>query len=404
VDRARLIAALSRIAHAGIQLFGSTPFRRYLFFYHVGGGGFYGGLEHRSSTVIHMGDPIRGAGEDGFLTTTAHEFFHAWNVKRLRPAVLGPFDYTQPVHTGALWWAEGVTDYYAQLLLVRAGLRSRDWFLKVFTDRIAELDTTPARVRVTLEEASRNAWEGGSIGYDGLSYYLKGSLVGFYFDLRLRELTGGRKSLDDVMRALDARYGRHDIGYPEEGLLNTLNDVARADLTTEYTRYVRGTDEIYWDRVLTQAGLSLHRDRVAYLGVRLVNAPPPPDNTTPPAIVESVLPGFAAANMALQAGDKILRINGTAVTAGTLGDLVRALPPIRPLTLDIERDNAPLTLNGDSGLAYINHALTVLPEGQIPDSARRLRASLFARIAAVSISPKPDTRYPNPGREGRAAL
>src|SRR5207244_3556116 len=104
-------------------------------------------------------------------------------------------------------------------LLVRAGLRDRDWFLREFAERIAQLDETPTRGRVSLEEAGRKAWEGQSEGYDGLSYYIKGSLVGFYFDLRLRELTGGRKGLDDVLRGLYARYAEQEQGFPESAIL-----------------------------------------------------------------------------------------------------------------------------------------------------------------------------------------
>ncbi|HZP82322.1 MAG TPA: hypothetical protein VFB21_11845, partial [Chthonomonadaceae bacterium] len=268
VMKSRLVKALGRIVKAAFDVFSPPggkppPFSHYLFVFHSGGPGFYGGLEHRNSTVIHMGDKLGDGSADGLLTLAAHEFFHAWNVKRLRPVGLGPFDYTQPVRSGSLWFAEGITDYYAQLLPLRAGLRDRAWFLKVMAGRIAELAATPARARGSLEEASRKTWEGQSEGYDGLNYYLKGSLVGFYFDLRLRALTGGAKGLDDVMRELDRQYGQRNLGYPEEALRNILNAVAGSDLTEEYARYVRGTEEIAWTEALAQAGLTLQDDPAA---------------------------------------------------------------------------------------------------------------------------------------------
>ncbi len=268
-DRSRVSTILTKIVHAAIQIFGKPPFKRYVFFYHIGGSGFLGGLEHHNSTVIHMGQPLSGGKGEDFQTVTAHEFFHAWNVKRLRPAGLGPFDYTQPVRTASLWWAEGVTDYYADVLLYRAGLRDKTWLLNDLADRIGDLDNTPSRLRVSLEDASRKSWEGESEGFDGLSYYLKGSLVGLYFDLRLRALTHGQRGLDDVMRLMEADYGSKGRAYPEGALLSCLEAVSQTDLHTEYANLVSSKGEIDWAAALAPAGLALRRDSSSYLGVQL---------------------------------------------------------------------------------------------------------------------------------------
>ncbi|HZO88408.1 MAG TPA: PDZ domain-containing protein [Chthonomonadaceae bacterium] len=379
VDRARMAHAIARIVQAAFQVFDapdsqapSRPFRRYTFIYHFGGPGFFGGLEHRNSTVIHLAGNMAGATSDGFLSVTAHEFFHAWNVKRLRPAGLGPFDYTRPVRVGALWFAEGVTDYYAQLLLYRAGLRDRQWFLNTMADRIATLDSIPARTRVSLEEASRKAWEGGSEGFDGLSYYLKGSLVGFYFDLRLRALTGGRRGWDDVLRELDRRYGQRDTAYPETALLDTLNAVAGADLSDEYNRYVKGTDEIAWDDVLASAGLQLRRTPTAYLGIQMQ------DENRDAAVVQGVEENQAGARMGLQSGDVIIRLNGRPVDALSFAEALRSLPAQSPLTLQIERGGQALMLSGDTGVQYTQHSLIALPGSEIPATARHIREAFFA--------------------------
>ena len=198
-------------------MFGSVPFRQYAFIFHIGEEGFEGGLEHRSSTVIHLEDTLADGNDDEFLATCAHELLHAWNVKQIRPEGLGPFDYSRIVRTPSLWFAEGVTDYYADLIPVRAGLRTPDWFTQQLVQRIARLDSTVARGQVTLEQASLHAWEGQSEGYAGLSYYIKGSLAGAFFDLRVRELSGGERSLDDVMRSMDEMYGQRDVPYPSRG-------------------------------------------------------------------------------------------------------------------------------------------------------------------------------------------
>jgi predicted metalloprotease with PDZ domain len=366
-DKARIGAILGKIVHAAIQIFGKPAFQRYVFFYHIGGSGFEGGLEHRNSTVIHLGTALKDGKAEEFQTVTAHEFFHAWNVKRLRPAGLGPFDYTQPVRTASLWWAEGVTDYYADVVLYRAGLRDRTWLLNDLADRMAELDSNPARLRVTLEEASRKAWEGESEGFDGLSYYLKGSLVGFYFDLRLRDLTGGKRSLDDVMRLLDTDYGSKNRGYPEDALLTALEAVAQTDLHAAYADLLRSEKEIDWNPALARTGIALQREAVSYLGVQLHSANA---NANDGLIIDSIETGSAAARCRIQAGDTVLALNGEPVTVNSLKDQLARLAPGSALTLTVLRGGERVTLHGDSGVRYIHYQLTPAPpNGPAPASA-----------------------------------
>jgi len=379
-DKRQITAKLAQTVHAAIRVFGNAPFHHYYFIYHIDNGSeFYGGLEHRNSTVIHLGAPLHAGDDDDFLVTSAHEFFHAWNVKRIRPEGLGPFDLSQPVRTPSLWFAEGVTDYYASLLPYRAGLRSRDWFLKDLEGRIAELDSTSARVRVSLALASNNAWEGMSAGFDGLNYYLKGSLVGFYFDLRIRELTQGAKSLDDVMRLLDARFGSHDRAYTDSDLLAAINAVSQSDLAAEYRSYIHATDEIAWEEPLRKGGLLLHREAQSALGIHLDgNAKPDAsplshDAQLPLAIVDTVEQGLSGAAMGLQAGDRILKLNSEAVTLTSLVPMLHKLPPHSPITLLVQRGDRQITLTGKTDMQFSNHRLTSLPEAQqTPDSLRIL--------------------------------
>ena len=371
--------SLQRITHAAIAVFGSAPFTRYRFIYHIGGGGFYGGLEHHNSTVIHLGTGLGSGANEDFLSVSAHEFFHAWNVKRLHPAALGPFDYAQPVRTSALWFAEGVTDYYAQLLLVRSGLKTRDWFWRDMLRRIEQLDHTPARVRVPLRDASTHAWEGGSEGFDGLSYYLKGSLVGLYFDLRLRALTHNRAGLDDVMRRLDAAYGSQNLPYPEDALAAAISAVAHQDLQMEYARLINSVEEIDWNPVLQSAGLQLQRDTAPFLGVRLAEEQ---GNGQPGALIETVEAGHAAARMGLRAGDRLLSVEGKSVSLANFSAVVHSLTPLGPVSLLVQRRGETFPLDGKVGTVYEHHRLMPLPVGQMSPAqqaeARELQTTLFA--------------------------
>jgi len=373
-DKARVSTVLGKIVHAGIQVFGKPAFARYVFFFHIGGKGFEGGLEHRNSTVIHLSEALKDGKSEEFQTVTAHEFFHAWNVKRLRPTGLGPFDYSQPVRTASLWWAEGVTDYYADLIVYRAGLRDKTWLLKDLADRMEELDNNPSRLRVTLEDASRKAWEGESEGFDGLSYYLKGSLVGLYFDLRLRAVSEGKYSLDDVMRLLDTEFGSKNRAYPESALLTDLASLSQTDLHTEYADLVSTGKEIDWNAALEPVGLSLHREMSSYLGVQLHQA------KGEGVLIDAIETGSAAARCGLQAGDTLLAIDGDTVTFDAFKTLLADRLPRSPIQLTVLRRGSQIKLLGDSGVRYSHYQL--IPSRQDADVATAM--TLFLPTTAKS--------------------
>ncbi len=376
-DLKHLESSLRRIVHAGFRLFPGKPFERYVFIYHCGGAGFPGGLEHRNSTVIHLNAPILNADSDEFMEVTAHEFIHAWNVKRLRPLGLGPFDYGQPVRTASLWWAEGVTDYYAEVLLLRSGLRNRVWFLKNMANRITELDRTHARSRVNLEEASRKAWEGESEGFAGLNYYIKGSLVGFYFDTRIRDLTEGRVSLDDTMRELMAKYADQGMAYPESALLAAINHASGADLSGEYAAYVRGTQDFAWDTLFASVGIEMQRAGHAYLGVELDRNGKVIADGGHEAVIQTVAPNSAAKRMGLKAGDTIKSINGRSVTSETLASIMRSLPGKSQLNISIDRSGRSVDIVGRSGLQYADTVLGMAPDSQMSERTHRVRDGLL---------------------------
>ncbi|NUL82481.1 MAG: M61 family metallopeptidase [Armatimonadetes bacterium] len=262
-QRAEWRRELEFVSKTAMQIMGGAPFRRYLYIIHAIGpadfANFYGGLEHMNSTVLNfsVGHSIAGL--------AAHELFHAWNVKRIRPKVLGPFDYSKEVRTENLWFAEGVTEYYARLILSRSGLETEEQFLSGLAADIAELQNNRARSRVTLADSSLKVWEtGDSSGFGGLNYYNKGMIVGFLMDVKLRTLSDNKKSLDDVMKLLMQRHNPPKPGYDEDGILKAYSEIAGQDMASFYNKLIRSTDELPYDEVLKPFGLELVRSGRAY--------------------------------------------------------------------------------------------------------------------------------------------
>ncbi len=244
--------AIRPVAEELIRLMGGAPFKRYVFFLHLGGRG--GGLEHSASCRIAWSN-YRG-GMAGLQQFVAHEYCHLWSVKRIRPAVLGPFDYMRPPQTHLLWFFEGVTDYVAILSLRRAGLLDDAKYLRELEGNVSELLRMPARTKVTADEASWRVWETpGSSGYGGMSYYTKGHLIGLCLDLKLRALTNGGWNMDRVMRELFRRYGPPKPGCPEDGIRDLLIEAAGAEMGPFYSRLCRSTEELPFAECLQSVGL-----------------------------------------------------------------------------------------------------------------------------------------------------
>ena len=247
-------AAIRPVAEEEIRLMGGAPYRRYVFFVQFGGRS--GALEHAASCRI--GWNARRGSVGAFQRFVAHEFFHAWNVKRIRPAAFGPFDYIHPPKTHLLWFFEGVTDYVAILSLRRAGIIDDRDYLAHLSELIEELQQTPARKRIAVEEASYRVWDArGSSGYGGLSYYLKGHMIGLCLDLKLRALTAGAASMDRLMRDLLRRYGPPRQGCPENGIRDALVQAGGEEMGRLYDRMCRSTEELPFAECLAGVGLRL---------------------------------------------------------------------------------------------------------------------------------------------------
>jgi predicted metalloprotease with PDZ domain len=264
-DARRLVRDLKKLVEEAAALFGGLPYERYLFLLHLAPGA-RGGLEHRASQSVAL-DPWAFRPEKayrGAILLFSHELFHAWNVKRIRPEVLGPFDYTKEVHTKDLWAMEGITSYYEVLLAVRAGLLTPEQaFEEWMTSWSGHLET-PGRSVQSAEMASFDTWirfyrpDENSVNV-AESYYRRGQLLGLALDLTLRGATAGRRGLDDVMRLLWRRWGSKGRGYPEGAVEEAAGRVlrSRAKARRFFDRYVRGTATPDLARLLPAAGLEL---------------------------------------------------------------------------------------------------------------------------------------------------
>jgi len=269
-DGARAAKDLEAIVKEDRRLWGFLPYDRYTFFNMITESG--GGLEHKNSTVLmtnRWSTRTRRA-YLAWLQLASHEYFHAWNVKRLRPAELGPFDYENENITRSLWVVEGFTDYYADLQVERAGLQTRDEYLEDLSSTIELLQTTPGRLVQSAEMASFDAWikyyrPDENSNNTSISYYTKGTVIAFLLDAKIRKATNGTKSLDDVMRTAYQKFSGPK-GYTPEQFRAVAEQVAGTGLKAFWDSAVESTSEVDYTEALDT------------LGLRFKPAPPVPAN------------------------------------------------------------------------------------------------------------------------------
>ncbi len=264
-----------KICEYQIEFFNEIPFERYVFFYRIfPGRASGGGLEHANSTTIGLSGERLSANVLSAAEVTAHEFFHVWNVKRIRPKILEAIDYTIEERTNALWFAEGVTSYYEALTLVRTQLWSEAQFLDEMERQIEDLQETGDRRATSVEEVSRTIWERGYL-HPGVSFYNKGELLGLLLDLYLRQATSNRVSLDDVMRFMNWWFAKENVGFEESAIERAVSALAQHDFSGFFADYVSGTQELPFAEALSFAGyeVALTSEWVASLGEVLFVGP-----------------------------------------------------------------------------------------------------------------------------------
>ncbi|MCA1828257.1 MAG: M61 family metallopeptidase [Myxococcales bacterium] len=262
-DPRRVIPDIIKIIDAEAAIFGGLPYGdSYLFILHLNDKG-RGGLEHRRSCALLVPrfSFVQKSPYEDFLLLVAHEYFHLWNVKRLRPAAFTPYDWTRENHTRLLWAMEGLTSTYEVMALRRAGLVTPQRFLEIWAERCTQLLRTPGRLRMSLSQASFDAWikhyrPDESTQNTTVSYYLKGSVVGFLLDLELRRRSGGARSLDDLVRVLFEKH-RHPPGLPEDGVEKAAIELLGGEtgLHEWFQRALHSTHELQLDEALAAVGL-----------------------------------------------------------------------------------------------------------------------------------------------------
>lgn len=359
---------LTPICKYELQLMGGAPFQSYTFFLHIGkaAAGAGGGMEHANGTAISV------PSDEYLQGVAAHEFFHAWNVKRIRPVSLEPVDYTKEQYTRALWFAEGVTSTYGSYTLLRAGLWNKHQFYEDLSQQISELEERPAEKWQSAEQSSLDAWlEKYALynrGEESVSYYTKGQVLGVLLDILIRERSDNAKSLDDVMREMNASFAKAGKTYRDSlDVRLTAEKVTGGSFEEFFARYVAGDEPLPYQQVLAMAGVELRtvehkRATLGFLAER---------DGSGATVVRSVEPNSAAAQSGLRADDVILSWDG--------GDAPRRLERWTAeqkggslLRLRVRREASDLDLEFRLGeIKDVQYAVAEAPHPS--DKARRIR-------------------------------
>jgi predicted metalloprotease with PDZ domain len=310
-DMQKITGDLRKIVAAEISWMNDRPFDTYTFFYHFPHGAGGGGMEHAYSTAIELNADMMKRSLYPFDTVSTHEFFHLWNVKRIRPQTLEPADYTKENYTRALWFSEGVTSTVEDPFEVRAGLLDEKGVLNVLAAEITEVERRPAHLTQSAEDSSLDAWLEGNPYYRrperSISYYTKGALLGVALDLALREASHDRASLRELLQWMNLHYAKqHRFFNDSEGVREAADAVSHSDLGWFFTKYVAGTDEIPWDDFFRAVGLRVATttDTVPDAGFTASR------NFDGPMTVAEVTPGSEAERAGLHVGDTILELQG----------------------------------------------------------------------------------------------
>ena len=370
-DKARLKKDLAKIIEEETAIYGENPNKHYTFIVHnyLRGGG---GLEHLSSTVWGASRAAYAteSGYQNFLELAAHEHFHLWNVKRLRPIALGPFDYDNENYTTNLWIAEGFTAYYQNLIVRRTHLYDVENYLNILAADINTLENQPGAKIQSVADASFDAWikayrPNENSGNTTISYYNKGALIAMLLDLEIINETKGAKSLDDVMHYMYHEYYKNKgRGYTDEEFKAGLELMAGKTLDDFYKNYITGLTPFDYNKYLHYAGYQL-TDELAdrndpALGISTINA----NNKV---VVATVTRGSAAWIDGLNVNDEITAVDGNHVT--NLDGLLNDKKPGDKLTFSILRDGLsitiPVTLTKSTRVKYIIKSLESTDAAQI---------------------------------------
>jgi predicted metalloprotease with PDZ domain len=379
-----LIKVTDEIVKAHYRLFGELPYKKYVFLFRLVRPKFlssYGALEHRNSSAYFM--PVgdwRKVRYDQLTNTISHEFFHLWNPKRIHGTLLGSkenggFDYQHRLYTPNIWFVEGMTDYYADMLLVRNHIISPQAFLDGLLQRLSYVKMFPTENVESLESLSLRLANTES-SEEMIPFYIKGTLVAMMLDIELRTLSDDRFSADSLLIKMNEAFGKTGKAYPEDSLIYVIQTLSGVDVMPFYAKYVIGTDSLDLRRYFEKVGLelTLRDEETAFIGYLAL--PDTADNF----IVGFVMPNSEAAKMGVQSGDEILSVDGIGkdkkeqfvqrvmfYEGQKVGDST---------TVVVSRGGEPITLRGKVGKRTIKKQ-SIEPSSIASESARRRRLEMF---------------------------
>jgi predicted metalloprotease with PDZ domain len=389
VKRASLVRDIEKIVRAETAMWGPPEYDAYTFLIHFANDGKSSdGMEHLTSTQIIMpGELASTETYNETLDTVAHEFFHVWNVKRLRPIELGPWDFTRPANTRGLWIAEGITNYYGHLMQRRAGIWNDRQFLDALIKQIDDVDNSPGSRLMSAEESSLSApfiddaphAQETNLTNTSISYYPKGEILGVVLDLLLRGQTHGKGSLDEVMRRMyeefylkspDGSYYLRGRGYTNEDFARVVSEVAGTDMSDFFKRYVRGVEVPPYEAAFAQVGLRFVREPRSPVTVGIVADESEKVNFK----IDEVRLNSAAAEAGLQDGDVITQFGNTRLNPANLLKTVSRYKPGDRVPLVVQRGGKILRMTLVMGEPQLfNFRIVEMPNASA--DAKALRAA-----------------------------
>lgn len=387
--RGALVRDIEKIVRAETAMWGPPEFDSYTFLIHFANDGHSSdGMEHLTSTqIIEPGKLVDSGMFEETLDAIAHEFFHVWNVKRLRPIELGPWDFTRPANTRGLWIAEGITNYYGHLLQRRAGLLNDAQLWTKLVDQITEVENAPGSRLMSAEESSLSApflddapqAQQTNLVYTSISYYPKGEVLGITLDLLIRGKTNGKASLDDVMRRLyeefyvkspNATYYLRGRGYRPEDFERVVSEVAGANMSDFFKRYVRGVEPPPYEEAFAQVGLRLVSEPRQPVAVGITAD----ETDTTNLKLAQVRPNSPAAEAGWEAGDKVLSLGGIRLTPTNFLKIVARYKPGDRVNATLQRGGRTIQTTIIMGEPQLmNYRIEEITNG--PSAAKTLRGT-----------------------------
>jgi len=381
----KLVDSLKKITAAETAWMDDRPFETYVFIYHFPHGPAGGGMEHAYSTAIDL-----SASElkdlKNFESVSAHEFFHLWNVKRIRPQSLEPIDYSRENYTRALWFSEGVTTTAADLALLKAGLMTPELYLEKLSAAITTLQSRPAHLTQSAEESSLSTWLDKYPIYRApersINYYNKGELLGVLLDLKIRQDSGGHYSIRDLFQRMNRNYAKQGKFFPDsDGVRTTAESLTGTDLRSFFQQYVAGMQELPYNELFATVGLALRTENRSVPDPGFTAA----RNFNPPLVIQEVY-GGQATSAGLRPGDEIVAVDGRLPARSLEQQFANSKPGMR-VRLTVQgrsgRKELELMLREKAINAYV---LQELPRATSDQLARR-RAWLDSESQVASRTP-----------------